>query len=94
MEDVLELYAEAYDAKRPVVCFDETNKQLIEETRLPLPAPAAEKGHAAQVARYDYEIMNTGAMAHATCLCTVNPRRGGAMWPSPSNAPEWILRSR
>jgi hypothetical protein len=55
MEDVLELYAEAYDAKRPVVCFDETNKQLIEETRLPLPAQAAEQGHAGQLERYDLE---------------------------------------
>jgi hypothetical protein len=54
MEDVLELYAQPYDAQRPVVCFDETNKQLIEETRMPLPARPAEKGHAGQVERYDY----------------------------------------
>jgi hypothetical protein len=35
MEDVLDLYAEQYDEKLPVVCFDETSKQLIAETRQP-----------------------------------------------------------
>ena len=35
MEDVLDLYAEPYDPKRPVVCFDETSKQLVAEKRLP-----------------------------------------------------------
>jgi homeodomain-containing protein len=38
MEDVLDLYAEPYDPKRPKVCFDETPKQLIAETRVPSPA--------------------------------------------------------
>lgn len=33
MEDVLDLYAEPYDPKRPVVCFDETSKQLVSEKR-------------------------------------------------------------
>ncbi len=37
MEDVLDLYAEPYDPARPVVCFDETSKQLVAETRAPLP---------------------------------------------------------
>jgi len=35
MEDVLELYAEAADPQRPVVCFDETPRQLIGEARVP-----------------------------------------------------------
>ena len=38
MEDVLDLYEEEYDPERPVVCFDETSKQLIEESREPLGA--------------------------------------------------------
>ena len=38
MEDVLEVYAEPYDPTRPKVNFDETTKQLIQETRQPLPA--------------------------------------------------------
>ena len=33
MEDVLDLYAEPYDPDRPVVCFDETSKQLLAEKR-------------------------------------------------------------
>jgi hypothetical protein len=37
MEDVLEVYHRPYDAKRPVVCVDETFKQLIGESREPLP---------------------------------------------------------
>ncbi len=37
MEDVLDLYAEPYDPKRPVVCFDETSTQLLAETRAPMP---------------------------------------------------------
>jgi hypothetical protein len=38
MEDVLEVYARPYDPKRPQVCVDETSKQLIGETRVPVPA--------------------------------------------------------
>ena len=54
MEDVLELYAEAYDPRYPVVCFDESPYQLISEVRVALPV---EPG---QVARYDYEYKREG----------------------------------
>jgi hypothetical protein len=37
MEDVLDVYARPYDAKRPVVCVDEGGKQLIGDVREPLP---------------------------------------------------------
>ena len=37
MEDVLDVYKRAYDPLRPVVCMDESPKQLIAETRVPLP---------------------------------------------------------
>jgi len=37
MEDVLDLYEEPYDEKRPMVCFDESPKQLIAEVREPIP---------------------------------------------------------
>ena len=60
MEDVLELYQEPYDPQRPVVCFDETNKQLIEDRRVPLPALPAVQGHAGQLERYDYEYTRNG----------------------------------
>jgi hypothetical protein len=38
MEDVLEVYTRPYDPARPVVCLDEISKQLVAETRTPLPA--------------------------------------------------------
>jgi transposase len=38
MEDVLDLYSEAANPKRPVVCFDESPTQLIGEVREPIPA--------------------------------------------------------
>ena len=56
MEDVLDLYAEAPDPKRPVVCFDESPVQLIGETRQPIPA---EPG---RLERYDYEYRRNGTV--------------------------------
>ena len=38
MEDLLDLYAEPYDPRRPVVCFDETSTQLLADTRTSLPS--------------------------------------------------------
>ena len=38
MEDVLDLYREEYDRERPVVCFDESSKQLIGDVRSPIKA--------------------------------------------------------
>ena len=38
MEDVLDVYKRPYDANRPVICMDETSKQLIKEVRRPIPA--------------------------------------------------------
>ena len=37
MEEVLDLYEEPYDPRRPVVCFDETSTQLLAQTRPALP---------------------------------------------------------
>ena len=54
MEDVLELYAEAPDPKRPVVCFDETPRQLIGEARVPVTAKPGKR------ARFDYEYVRNG----------------------------------
>jgi transposase len=56
MEDVLDLYAEAPDPERPVVCFDETPVQLIGEVRQPI---AAAPG---QPERYDYEYRRNGTV--------------------------------
>jgi DDE superfamily endonuclease len=54
MEDVLALYAEPYDAKRPKVNFDETSRQLIADTRAPLEASGG------QPQRYDHEYERKG----------------------------------
>ena len=54
MEDVLEVYQRPYDEKRPVVCLDETNRQLIGETRTPRPVQPG------QPAQHDYEYARNG----------------------------------
>ena len=54
MEDVLEVYQRPHDPKRPLVCLDETSKQLIAETRAPI---AAAPG---QPERHDYEYERNG----------------------------------
>lgn len=43
MEDILDVYQRPYDELRPVVCIDETNKQLIKETRIPATPGSVEK---------------------------------------------------
>ena len=54
MEDVLELYAEKPDEQHPVVCFDETPRQLIGESRVPVPPKPG------RLARFDYEYVRNG----------------------------------
>jgi hypothetical protein len=54
MEDVLEVYQRDYDPKRPVVCIDETSKQLVGETRVPVPSAPG------QPQRIDYEYERKG----------------------------------
>ena len=56
MEDVLDLYAEAPDPKRPVVCFDESPTQLIGEVRPPIPAAPG------RPERFDYEYRRNGTV--------------------------------
>lgn len=67
MEDVLDLYEQPYDEKRPVVCFDESPEQLIAEVRQPWPA---EPG---QPARYDVEYKRNGVR---NLLMICEPKRG------------------
>ena len=54
MELILDLYELPYNPLRPMICFDESSKQLIAETRIPLPATPR------QVLRYDYEYKRNG----------------------------------
>ena len=54
MEDVIEVHHRPYDENRPLICIDESSKQLVSEVRTPLPVrPGA-------VARYDYEYEREG----------------------------------
>jgi DDE superfamily endonuclease len=54
MEAVLDVYTQPYDPRSPTICMDESSKQLVGETRQPLPA---EPG---QPTRYDYEYQRNG----------------------------------
>ena len=54
MEDVLEVYQRPRDPGRPLVCLDETSKQLIVETRAPIPAKPG------RPVRRDYEYERNG----------------------------------
>jgi hypothetical protein len=54
MEDVLDVYTRPYDPRYPQVCMDEASKQLLRETRAPLP-PKPD-----HVAREDYEYAREG----------------------------------
>jgi hypothetical protein len=67
MEDVLEVYHRPYDPKRPVVCLDETFKQLIGEVREPLP-PAPTR-----IERYDSVYVRNGV---ASLFMTFEPLAG------------------
>ncbi len=63
MEDVLEVYHRPFDPQRPVVCLDETTKQLVSETRPPLPAVAG------RPVSYDYEYERQG-VASLFMICS------------------------
>ena len=56
MEDVLETYKRPYDPQYPVICLDETSRQLIGETR---PSLRAKPGH---VKKTDYEYRRNGTV--------------------------------
>ena len=67
MEDVLDLYAEPPDPKRPTVCFDELPYQIVAETRTPVPARPG------RPARVDYAYRRNGT---ANRFTRVDPERG------------------
>lgn len=67
MEDVLGVYARPYDPAHPVVCLDETSRQLLGETRDPLPVTMG------RAARYDPEYVRGGV---AQLFLITEPLRG------------------
>jgi len=54
MEMVLDVYKRPFDPRYPVVCMDESPKQLTAETKIPIPASPG------RTARYDYEYKRNG----------------------------------
>jgi len=66
MEDVLDVYERSHDSFRPVVCLDETSRQLLGEARPPPPTP----GHPA---RHDPEYVRGGV---ANLFLVTEPLRG------------------
>jgi transposase len=67
MEEVLDIYKRPYDPKYPVVCVDESSKQLIKEVRDPLPAKPG------QAAKYDTEYERNGS---ASIFMAFEPLQG------------------
>jgi hypothetical protein len=83
MEDVLDVYKRPHDPARPLVCLDETSKQLIEETRTPVPMQSG------QPARHDYEYKRNGTANMFMLFAPLEgwrhslpPRRRGSRSPS------------
>ena len=69
MEDALDVYHRPRDSECPVVCLDETSKQLIAETRVPIPAKT---GRPARI------TTSMSAMARPTYSCCSRLRKAGA----------------
>ena len=69
MEDVLDVYQRPHDPARPVVCLDETSKQLLKETRAPI---AMRKG---QPRRVDYEYERNGTASIFMIFAPLEGRR-------------------
>ena len=93
MEALLDLYSEERDSERPVVCFDETSKQLMEEAREPI---GAEPG---RLERYDYEYKRKGTRnLFVFCEPKSLPLRrqgvDGDTWRLRSGALLWTSRIR
>ncbi len=69
MEDVLDVYTRPYDPDYPVVCMDETSKQLVEEIRKPLPLRPGNP-HS-----YDYKYERHGVSNLFICCEPLQGRR-------------------
>ena len=62
MEKVLEVYKRPFDPQHPVICMDESPKQLIAEIRFPVPVAPG------RTAKYDYEYRRCG-MCNIFLVC-------------------------
>src|SRR5271155_4895358 len=75
MEDVLDLYGEEADPRRPVVCFDESPTQLIGEVRQPIPAaPGQPERYDCEYRRNSLPLRRRGAQPICSCFSMrINP---------------------
>ena len=75
MYELLELYARPHDPREPVICLDEKCKQLLRETRRPLPAQPG------RLAKQDYEYERAGTCKFG-CICPWRAARPAASSPA------------
>src|ERR1035437_336336 len=76
MEDILEVYHRPHDPEYPVVCLDETSKQLMAETRVPIDPRGM--------------IMSMSATGPPICSCCSRRWKAGGMSRSRTAIPRWI----
>jgi transposase len=69
MEQVLDVYKRPYDPGHPVICLDESPKQLVSEVRKPIKLPDGS-------IRYDYEYKREGAAEVYMCFEPLAGKRG------------------
>ena len=82
MEDVLAVYTRPRDPDRPLVCLDETSKQLLAETRATIPMKPG------RPARCDYEYERNGT---ANLFMLFAPLEGWRQLKSPIATPPLIM---
>ena len=82
MEDVLAVYTRPRDPNIPLVCLDETSKQLIAETRAPIQRKEG------RPARFDYEYERNGTV---NLFMRFAPLEAGGMSKSRIATPPWIM---
>jgi hypothetical protein len=87
LENVLEVYQRPYDPKRPVVCMDESSKQLVKETRVPQPPRPG------QAERFDYEYERNGT-ANVFMFCEPLAGRGRATVTDRRTKCDWAEQIR
>ena len=74
MEDVLDVYERPYDPKRPVVCMDEQQRQLIGEELTPIPVSPG------QPLRYDSHYVRNGTVTNFMFFEPLGNRRRVSVW--------------
>jgi hypothetical protein len=93
MEDVLAVYARPVDPARPLVCFDESGKELRADCRPSLPATPATPVRAGTLARIDHEYARRGS-ANLFLWCAPHLGRRGIRATAQRRAQDWAQAVR